>query len=304
MPPSNLPHPIAGDLLLCRPTNKPKLNLVGQRLARPFYKSNYSHIAVAADINKFIHSTPSSGVDYIGLHQLLFLSEYRDNWKVYRNTALQEAYMRDSASTDKTVRDAIRYFYSQSYNYAFHVSERILKSHCRRHSFCSQLAERIYRRINVVTGTSKRSAAQVLPIDFERAVSNPSHWLDVTHIYKGILEVARRDPDYASAVLLTEKTSCELYRNADRWSITFAKKYQETATALALLDTTFPRIASNINELAEVLNIPFRLDESGEPDSLEEVMNALKELASENWQGDERLSEIKHSLKKMGANTD
>lgn len=155
----------SGDIIFFSPSSKKSANTLAQQLIRG-RESRHSHVAIAVKQGNAIHAMPSDGVHLSRIRELLLINNH---FSVYRNVDL---------STDELCRleDKLWYFNRQKYNFRFFMPSR------RGASFCSELAAKAYRAVNVNISTRRPGAT--LPADIFDHISENAVWLDVTSLYR------------------------------------------------------------------------------------------------------------------------
>ena len=151
--------------MLSRPQKN--INLLIQSIFR-FGKAKHSHVAITLGEFSLIHAMPKAGVRMQSLGE--YLRENR-NFIVYRHKL---------ASLEKSahfLREHLQFHHLQKYG-IFNV---IFTNW--RHSFCSELAAKAYKKANLKLTRYNIYPKWVFPIDIFRHVSVDSDWVDVTEKY-------------------------------------------------------------------------------------------------------------------------
>lgn len=158
---------ITGDIILISQSKK-SFNLIAQFLFRR-KKAKHRHVAIALYNFSLIHAMPKSGVHLVPLGK--YLNDNPD-FVVFRNKyALSNDY-------PYLLEKYIRYYNLQGYSlFNYYIFSR-------RHSYCSELAAKAYKKAGLRLVKSELKTKKVLPSDIYRHVGNNSDWLNVTDEYK------------------------------------------------------------------------------------------------------------------------
>lgn len=158
-----------GDVVLVRGRDGSKLfNLVGQTLVRGKI-AEYSHVLLCVIPGLYVHAMPRGGVHFVSTEDdEVRFSAVCSRWSARRNTTLSQA--------DKVaILSAAIYFLGQDYNYLLTASTR--------HSYCSELIAKVFRKIMRDVIPRDQPPETAFPVDVAGATALPP-WSDVTAEYE------------------------------------------------------------------------------------------------------------------------
>ncbi|WP_072025440.1 YiiX/YebB-like N1pC/P60 family cysteine hydrolase [Dickeya undicola] len=164
----------AGDILLINNRTKNRwYNILGQKILRKTPSVNTTHVALSLGDGIFIHADTSCGVDLAFFPELLDKSE--GNWKVIRHIEIND-------ETEEEIKKSGIFHFKKAYNYGIILKESETSL------FCSQFVDLAYKTIGVDIFRRKKDNSllrldNILPVDFERLLTNDKNWSDVTNIY-------------------------------------------------------------------------------------------------------------------------
>ena len=284
-----------GDIILVTGSKKPSKWLVNaQKLY--YKKAQSSHVMIHIGDGVIIHATTGKGVHFSPL--LEELNDCEKTWRVLRNKSLA------GIDENNLLRSSLRFF-NQKYNIKFlEAPEKCTEIDNTESSFCSELASKFFESLGIKIG--ENLGRKVFPCDFDQffdSISIDSNWLDVTKLYRKIVDLPCQEEYLISCKANIALMSLMLMKRQ------YLAPFREfTYNALA----DFAKITEN-KELTQVsdevrdklknrqLNMWFDKDKNfgqQEPPSEKELSNSLNKFMGLYGVAGESLNEIFDLVKK------
>jgi hypothetical protein len=170
-----------GDIILVTGSKKPSKWLV--RAQKRYYdQSRSSHVMIHIGDGIIIHATTTKGVHFAPL--LEELNDCEDTWTVLRHKDLEHV------NEDELSSSSLKFF-NQKYNIKFlEAPEKCTEIDNTESSFCSELASKFFESLGIKIG--ENLGRKVFPCDFDQffdSISIDSNWLDVTKLYRKIVDL-------------------------------------------------------------------------------------------------------------------
>ncbi|GKV95121.1 hypothetical protein H2Y56_10500 [Pectobacterium aroidearum] len=156
-----------GDIILFSRPQKSANIVVQSVLTR--CKAKHHHVAIALYNHSLIHAMPKLGIHLRPLVE--YLNENKDFVVFRHSSALSEI-------SSEHLEKYLRYHHLQRYS----LLNTIYTSPS--HSFCSELAAKVYENSGMQLTHGKKKPKNVLPSDIFNYVSSSPDWVDITQHYK------------------------------------------------------------------------------------------------------------------------